>query len=164
MTVTGDLPSDFIICSVLTGEALSVRMCETPAQSLRHAQGGCRGCGPKMEISGTQGSDGFQWRLRLGVFPSNLVILKALLVLLFHSLELCVQSLWRQSGVWGGELLSFSCSEFSGCLPSSPILSPNPWLLLARRCSSYCILAVSLCWSSRMALLLLPWGPAEADM
>lgn len=54
-----------------------------------------------MEISGTQGSDGFQWKLRLGVFPSNLVILKALLVLLFHSLELCVQSLWRQSGVEG---------------------------------------------------------------
>lgn len=55
----------------------------------RHSQGGGRGCGTKIELSGIQGADGFSLKNKAESFPLQPGHPETLAVPLFHSLELC---------------------------------------------------------------------------
>lgn len=83
-------------------------------------QHGGRGCGTKTDLSGMQGADGFSLKTKAGSFPLQPVRSETLAVP-YSTVLNCAVSVDCSSRE--------SCRKYSGSLPSSPILSPDSWLL-----------------------------------
>lgn len=86
-------------------------------------QHGGRGCGTKTDLSGMQGADGFSLKTKAGSFPLQPGRSETLAVP-YSTVLNCAVSVDCSSGE--------SCRKYSGSLPSSPILSPDSWLLFAQ--------------------------------